>query len=82
MLGTLESGSSKLTVKNIATKTLMGMLYPTFVLQTAIIGLFAIIVVYVHIGVGFGVARSTVRAMPEPRCVGRVTRRFPRFFYV
>ena len=35
---------------------------------------------YIHIGVGFGVARSTVRAMPEPRKVGRVTGRFPRFF--
>lgn len=29
---------------------------------------------------GFGVARSTTRAMPEPRCVGRVTDRLPRFF--
>ena len=38
------------------------------------------IVAYMHIGVGFGVARSTDRAMPEPRCVGRVTGRFPRFF--
>ena len=38
------------------------------------------IVVYMHIGVGFSVARSTIRAMPEPLCVGRVTRRFPRFF--
>lgn len=35
---------------------------------------------FIHIGVGFGVARSTVRAMPEPRCVGRVISRFPRFF--
>ena len=29
---------------------------------------------------GFGVARSTDRAMPEPQSVGRVTGRFPRFF--
>jgi len=35
---------------------------------------------YIHISVGFGVARSTIRAMPEPQQVGRVTGRFPRFF--
>ena len=33
-------------------------------------------------GVGFGVARFDKQAMPEPRDVGRVTGRFPRFFYV
>lgn len=80
MLDESESGSSKLTVKNMAAMTLMGMYYPTFVLSIAIIGYNAISVVYIHIGVGFGVARSTVRAMPEPRFVGRVTGRFPRFF--
>ena len=36
--------------------------------------------IYIHTGVGFGVARSTDRAMPEPQSVGRVTGRFPRFF--
>ena len=35
---------------------------------------------FIHIGVGFGVARSTVRAMPEPQSVGRVARELPRFF--
>ena len=40
-----------------ATMTLMGMYYPTFVLQTAISGYHAIIVAYIHISVGFGVAR-------------------------
>ena len=80
MLDTWESGSSKLTVKNIAAMTLMGMYYPTSVLQTVIIDSDAVYAVYIHIGVGFGVARSTVRAMPEPPCVGRVTGRFPRFF--
>ena len=30
-----------------------------------------------HISVGFGVARSTIRAMPEPQCVGRVTSKIP-----
>jgi hypothetical protein len=49
-------------------------------LQSAIIGSFAVFVAYIHIGVGFGVVRSTTRAMPEPRCVGRVTDRLPRFF--
>ncbi len=40
---------------------------------TAIIGLDAVIVVYIHIGVGFGVARFDKQAMPEPLSVGRVT---------
>ena len=79
MLDLLESGSFKLIVKNIAAKTLMGMYYPTSVLHIAIIG-FNAICVDIHIGVGFGVARSTIRAMPEPQQVGRVTGRFPRFF--
>ena len=47
---------------------------------TAIIGFDAVIVVYIHIGVGFGVARFDKQAMPEPQNVGRVTGRFPRFF--
>ncbi|MBR6190199.1 MAG: hypothetical protein IKQ59_14810 [Prevotella sp.] len=49
-------------------------------MQTTIIGSNAIFVVYVHIGVGFGVARFDEQAMPEPLKVGRVTGRFPRFF--
>jgi len=49
---------------------------------TAIIGFDAITVVYIHIGVGFGVARFDNWAMPEPLRVGRVTGRFPRFFIV
>ena len=49
-------------------------------LLTAINGYDAIDVVYIHIGVGFGVARSTDRAMPEPQSVGRVTGRIPRSF--
>ena len=52
----------------------MDMYYPILILQTAIIGFYAGIIVYIHIGVGFGVARSTIRAMPEPQDVGRVTR--------
>ena len=59
----------------------MGMLYPANMLQTAIIGSLAICR-HTHIGVGFGVARFDKQAMPEPLKVGRVTRRFPRFFYV
>ena len=69
MLDTLESGSSKLSVKNQSNKDAHG--YVIFGLA-----------VYIHIGVGFGVARSTDRAMPEPQSVGRVTRRFPRFLYL
>jgi len=46
-------------------------------LQTTIIGSNAIFVVYVHIGVGFGVARFDEQAMPEPLKVGRVTGRTP-----
>ena len=60
----------------------MDMWYPANELQTAIIGFDAVIVVYIHIGVGFGVARFDNWAMPEPLRVGRVTGRFPRFFYV
>ena len=62
--------------------TSMDMLYPTTDLLTAIIGFDAVIIVYIHIGVGFGVARFDEQAMPEPLKVGRVTGRFPRFFYV
>ena len=58
------------------------MYYPTYELRTATIGSFAFHVVYIHIGVGFGVARFDKQAMPEPLKVGRVTRRFPSFFYV
>ena len=58
----------------MATKSPMDMCYPILILQTAIIGFYASIIVYIHIGVGFGVARSTIRAMPEPQDVGRVTR--------
>jgi len=49
-------------------------------LQTAITGFVAVFVAYIHIGVGFGVARFDKQAMPEPQNVGRVTGRFPRFF--
>lgn len=40
------------------------------------------LIVYIHIGVGFGVVRFDNWAMPEPLCVGRATGRFPRFFCV
>ena len=53
--------------------TSMGMKYPTSGLLTAIIGFDAVTVVYIHIGVGFGVARFDNWAMPEPLRVGRVT---------
>lgn len=67
MLDALESGSFKLVVKNKATMTSMGMLYPRCCDYKA----FALCISsYIHTGVGFGVARSTTRAMPEPQCVG------------
>ena len=53
--------------------TSMDMLYPITDSLTAITGYDAVIVVYIHIGVGFGVARFDNRAMPEPLQVGRVT---------
>ena len=65
-----------------ATMAPMGMLYPTRELLIAFIRLDAVVVVYIHIGVGFGVARLDNWAMPEPLCVGWVTGRFPRFFYM
>jgi len=65
-----------------ATMTSMGMYYPASGLLTAIIGFDAVTAVYIRIGVGFGVARFDNRAMTEPLQVGRVTGRFPRFFYV
>ena len=78
MLDALESGSFNLSVKNKATMTLMGMYYPYY------IGVshhwLSSNVIVIHACVGFGVARSTDRAMPEPQCVGRVTDRLPRFF--
>ena len=40
----------------MATKSPMDMYYPILILQTAIIGFYAGIIVYIHIGVGFGVA--------------------------
>ena len=81
MLDASESGSSKLVVNNQSNKDAHGyVISDKLVLQKAKIGYDAVDVVYIHIGVGFGVARSTTRAMPEPRCVGRVARRFPRFF--
>ena len=60
----------------------MDMLYPTSEIQAAIFGFDVVTAVYIHISVGFGVARFDKQAMPEPQNVGRVTGRFPRFFYV
>lgn len=60
----------------------MDMLYPTTDLLTAIIGFEVVIVVYIHIGVGFGVARFDKQAMPEPQNVGRVTGDSHASFYV
>ena len=54
MLDSWNLAVPKLIVKNIAAKT---------PIRYVIFG----IVVYIHIGVGFGVARSTIRAMPEPQ---------------
>ena len=80
MLDTLESGSSKLSVNNQSNKDAHGYVISDFYIADDHFGSDAIIVAYIHIGVGFGVARSTDRAMPEPQSVGRVTSRFPRFF--
>ena len=73
VLDASESGSSKLVVRNQSNNDVHGYVVSDIGLLTAIIGFDAVIAVYIHIGVGFGVARSTTRAMPEPRCVGRVT---------
>ena len=72
MLGALESGSFKLNVKNIATMASRDMLYPKSSLPTVFIGSFVISIGFIHIGMGFGVARSTFKAMLEPQCLGRV----------
>ena len=59
MLDASESGSSKLLVKNQSNKDAHGYVISGIsVLLTAKIGSNAIIAVYIHIGVGFGVARS------------------------
>jgi len=73
VLDVLESGSFKLIVKNQSNNDAHGYVISDIGLLTAIIGFDAVIAVYIHIGVGFGVARSTIRAMPEPQHVGRVT---------
>ena len=80
MLDTLESGSSKLSVNNQSNKDAHGYVISDFYIADDHFGSDAIIVAYIHIGVGFGVARSTDRAMPEPQSVGRVARELPRFF--
>ena len=61
-----ESGSSKLTVNQQSNNDAHGYVLSVHnsympVLATVVFAL------YIHIGVGFGVARSTDRAMPEPR---------------
>ena len=80
MLDLLESGSFILIVKEQSNNDAHGYVVFDTILMTTIVGFKVIVVVYIHIGVGFGVARSTIRAMPEPQQVGRVTRGLPRFF--
>ena len=60
----------------------MGMCYPYRIAGVSQHWLSASAVVYIHTGVGFGVARFDNQAMPEPLNVGRVTDRLPRFFFV
>ena len=73
MLDASESGSSKLVVRNQSNNDVHGYVVSDIGLLTAIIGFDAVIAVYIHIGVGFGVARFDKQAMPEPQHVGRVT---------
>jgi len=54
-LGNLAVPKTVVMIK--ATMTSMDMLYPITDSLTAITGYDAVIVVYIHIGVGFGVAR-------------------------
>ena len=61
--------------------TLMGMYYPFNKMLIATMR-YLLLLTHIHTGVGFGVARSTERAMSEPQSVGRVTGRLPRFFFV
>ena len=80
MLDALESGSFKLIVKNRATVDAHGCVISICKLRLLFIAIVVTDSVYLHIGVGFGVARSTIRAMPEPQCVGRVTGKTPTLF--
>ena len=77
---TLESGSSLTDSQEQGNNDAHGYVISVSLIAVSHDWLSAIMIVCLHTGVGFGVARSTIRAMPEPLCVGRVARRFPRFF--
>jgi hypothetical protein len=75
VLDASESGSSKLSVKDQSNNdahgyVISGILYCGALLLSP---LQSIPFIYISAW-AFDVARSTDRAMPEPRCVGRVTR--------
>ena len=69
-------------VKHQSNNDVHGCVISDKVLLTATIGCEAILVVYIHIGVGFGVARFDNWAMPEPLKVGRVTGDSHASFYM
>ena len=52
-----------------------------FISRKPLLALCVYRIVYIHTCVGFGVARSTERAMPEPQSVGRVTGRTPTLLF-
>ena len=80
MLDALESGSFKLIVKNRATVDAHGCVISICKLRRLSVAFVVTDSVYLHIGVGFGVARFDNWAMPEPLCVGRVTGEIPTLF--
>jgi len=82
VLDTLESGSSLTDSQEQGNNDAHGYVISVSLIAVSHDWLSAIMTVYLHTGVGFGVARSTIRAMPEPQSVGRVTDRLPRFFFV
>lgn len=80
MLDIPKSGSFDMSVKNKATVDAHGCVISICKLRRLSVAFVVTDSVYLHIGVGFGVARSTIRAMPEPQCVGRVTGKTPTLF--
>ena len=69
-------------VKNQATVDAHGYVISGPCMQQSFRRLFAGVFVYIHIGVGFGVARFDYQRSPEPLCVGRVTSLIPTLFFL
>lgn len=80
MLDASESGSSKQLVKKQSNNDAHGYVISDIVVSLQ--WLLTIVLVYIHTAWASALLVLTSWAMPEPRCVGRVTGRLPRFFCI